>query len=254
MGQVPAATRALRVLRFLAASPTRCRSTDRPHLRPAAQHGVPPAQRDDRRGLRGAPAPRSTATGWAWRRSRSGSGYSRQAPLQRIARRRLADAGRPDRCRARTWRCCTAATSCTSWRSGRRGRPPLVTDVGVRLPGAPDRQRPGHPGARCRRRRCGRSTPSADGVRRPARRRPATPSALRPLLAETRQRGYAVEDGEVTPGLSSVAAVVLDHNGHPRRRPGGDARRGRPPSGSASSRSTYAGPPAALTEPASRAA
>jgi DNA-binding IclR family transcriptional regulator len=44
---------------------------------------------------------------------------------------------------------------------------------------------------------------------------PATPSALRSLLAETRQRGYALEDGEVTPGFSSVAAVVLDHTGHP---------------------------------------
>jgi len=35
------------------------------------------------------------------------------------------------------------------------------------------------------------------------------------VLSETRQRGYAVEEGEVTPGFASVAAVVLDHNGHP---------------------------------------
>ena len=35
------------------------------------------------------------------------------------------------------------------------------------------------------------------------------------MLAETRQRGYAVEDGEVTPGFASVAAPVLDPNGHP---------------------------------------
>ena len=35
------------------------------------------------------------------------------------------------------------------------------------------------------------------------------------MLADTRQRGYAVEDGEVTPGLASVAAAVLDHNEHP---------------------------------------
>ena len=35
------------------------------------------------------------------------------------------------------------------------------------------------------------------------------------LLTETRQRGHAVEDGEVTPGFASVAAPVLDHNGHP---------------------------------------
>ena len=40
-------------------------------------------------------------------------------------------------------------------------------------------------------------------------------SALRTLLSETRQRGHATEDGEVTPGLQSVAAAVLDHNAHP---------------------------------------
>ena len=44
---------------------------------------------------------------------------------------------------------------------------------------------------------------------------PTSLSALRALLAETRQRGYAVEEGEVTPAFSSVAAAVLDHNGHP---------------------------------------
>jgi DNA-binding IclR family transcriptional regulator len=43
----------------------------------------------------------------------------------------------------------------------------------------------------------------------------ASLSALRTLLAETRQRGYAVEDGDVTPGFASVAAPVLDPNGHP---------------------------------------
>jgi DNA-binding IclR family transcriptional regulator len=44
---------------------------------------------------------------------------------------------------------------------------------------------------------------------------PTSLSALRGLLTETRQRGYATETGEVTPGLSSVAAAVLDHNGFP---------------------------------------
>jgi DNA-binding IclR family transcriptional regulator len=38
---------------------------------------------------------------------------------------------------------------------------------------------------------------------------------LRGLLADVRRRGYAVEDGDVTPGLSSVAAAVLDHAGYP---------------------------------------
>ena len=44
---------------------------------------------------------------------------------------------------------------------------------------------------------------------------PATPSALRAVLTETRQRGHATEDGEVTPGFASVAAAVLDHTGLP---------------------------------------
>jgi DNA-binding IclR family transcriptional regulator len=44
---------------------------------------------------------------------------------------------------------------------------------------------------------------------------PSTLSALRRLLTDTRQRGYAVEDGEVTPGLASVAVAVADHNQHP---------------------------------------
>jgi len=42
-----------------------------------------------------------------------------------------------------------------------------------------------------------------------------TLSALRSVLTETRRRGHATEIGEVTPGSASVAAPVLDHNGHP---------------------------------------
>jgi DNA-binding IclR family transcriptional regulator len=44
---------------------------------------------------------------------------------------------------------------------------------------------------------------------------PTSLSALQSLLGETRQRGYAVEQGEVTPGFASVAAAVLDHHDHP---------------------------------------
>jgi DNA-binding IclR family transcriptional regulator len=35
------------------------------------------------------------------------------------------------------------------------------------------------------------------------------------VLSETRRRGHATEEGEVTPGYASVAAPVLDHNAHP---------------------------------------
>jgi DNA-binding IclR family transcriptional regulator len=44
---------------------------------------------------------------------------------------------------------------------------------------------------------------------------PSSLSALRAILAETRQRGLATEDGEVTPGFASVASAVLDHNDLP---------------------------------------
>jgi DNA-binding IclR family transcriptional regulator len=44
---------------------------------------------------------------------------------------------------------------------------------------------------------------------------PRSPSALRHVLVDVRRHGYAVEDGEVTPGFGSVGAAVLDHNGHP---------------------------------------
>jgi DNA-binding IclR family transcriptional regulator len=94
------------------------------------------------------------------------------------------------------------------------GRPPLVTDVGVRLPA--------HLTA------SGRALLAllpASQVRAlyPSPREfvdrhglgPRSLSGLRRVLSETRQRGWAVESGEVTPGLASVAAAVLDHNGHP---------------------------------------
>ncbi|WP_214405999.1 IclR family transcriptional regulator [Pseudonocardia lacus] len=39
--------------------------------------------------------------------------------------------------------------------------------------------------------------------------------ALRALLAQTRRRGYAVEDGEVTPGIAAVGVAVIDRAGYP---------------------------------------
>ena len=44
---------------------------------------------------------------------------------------------------------------------------------------------------------------------------PTTTAALAALLAETRDRGWAVEDGDITLEYASVAAVVLDHNDYP---------------------------------------
>lgn len=87
------------------------------------------------------------------------------------------------------------------------GRPPLVSDVGVRLPA--------HLAA------SGRAilaSLSAKQVRAlyPDRAAfvdrtgagPHSPSELRSVLSQTRQRGHAREDGEVTPGFASIAAVI----------------------------------------------
>lgn len=213
MSQVPAATRALRVLRFLAAQPEPVpldrirRACDLPrstayHLMSAmaAEGFVVHLAEEQTWGL-GVAA------------FEVGSGYTRQAPLQRIARRPLTEL--VDR---------TGHNAHLAVLHGRDvlyvveerapGRPPLVTDVGVRLPA--------HLTA------SGRAllaALSASQVRAlyPDRSAfvdrhgigPQSPSVLRAVLQETRQRGYATEDGEVSPGFASVAAPVLDHNDHP---------------------------------------
>lgn len=213
MPQVPAATKALRVLRFLASQPD-------------------PVPLD--RIMRACALPRSSAYhlvnamiaegfvvhlpdeqryGLGVAAFEVGSGYSRQAPLQRIARRLLADL--VDR---------TQQSAHLAIPHGRdvlyvveeraSGRPPLVTDVGVRLPAhltASGRAILAHlPAAQVR-----ALYPDRSAFVDRTGRGPTTLSALRTVLSETRQRGYAIEDGEITPGFASVAAAVLDHNGYP---------------------------------------
>jgi DNA-binding IclR family transcriptional regulator len=93
-------------------------------------------------------------------------------------------------------------------------RPPLVTDVGVRLPAqltASGRAVLAHlPAAHVR---ALFPDPGAFVDRHGTG--PTSLSALRRILSEVRQRGRATEDGEVTPGFASVAAAVFDHTGHP---------------------------------------
>lgn len=213
MSQVPAATRTLRVLRFLASQPAPaplekiCRACDLP--RSTAYHlinamiaeGFVVHLEDERRYGLGVAA------------FEVGSGFARQEPLQRIARRPLASL--VDH---------TGYGGHLAVLHGRDvlyvleerapGRPPLVTDVGVRLPAhltasgrailmaLPSGQvRALYPDKTAFVDRLGSG--------------PASLSQLRALLAEARQRGHAVEDGEVSEGMASVAAPVLDHNGHP---------------------------------------
>jgi DNA-binding IclR family transcriptional regulator len=94
------------------------------------------------------------------------------------------------------------------------GRPPLVTNVGVRLPShitasgraqlaaLPDVQlRALFPN---RAAFAGRSSES-----------PTRLSELRAILIRERRQGYALEDGEVTEGLVSVAVAIRDRSGWP---------------------------------------
>ena len=213
MSQVPAATRALRVLRFLASQPDPVpldrvmRACDLPrstayHLLGAmVDEGFVVHLADEHRYGLGVAA------------IEVGSGYSRQEPLQRIARRPLA--GLVDRVHQTAHLAVLHGRDVLYVLEERApGRPPLVTDVGVRLPAhltASGRAILAQlPAAQVR-----ALYPSArDFVDRHGL-GPRSLSALRTVLSETRQRGYATEDGEVTPGLASVAAAVLDHNGHP---------------------------------------
>ena len=86
------------------------------------------------------------------------------------------------------------------------GRPPLVTDVGVRLPAhltASGRAiLSALPAAQVR-----ALYPDSGAFVDRHGTGPRTLSALRSVLSETRRRGYATEEGEVTPGLASVDEV-----------------------------------------------
>jgi DNA-binding IclR family transcriptional regulator len=210
---VPAARQVLAILRYLARQPRPVpasaiardiglpRSTAYHLLRELIDAGFVVHLADDRRYGLGVSA------------YEIGTGYVRQEPLQRLARvplSALTDA--------------TGHSSHLAVLHGRDvlyvieerspGRAPLVTDVGVRLPApltASGRAMlAALPATAVRALFPG---PGAFVLRHSAG--PRSLRELRALLTETRQRGYATEHGEVTPGFSSVAAAVLEHGGHP---------------------------------------
>ncbi|GAA1157798.1 IclR family transcriptional regulator [Ornithinicoccus hortensis] len=142
-----------------------------------------------------------------------GSAYSRQEPMQRLARpllSRLAD---------RTGHNCHLVVL-----HGRdvlyvieervAGRPSLVTDVGVRLPATLTASGLAIlarlPAAQVR-----ALFPAAEAFVQRGGQGVTSLSALRRRLVEVRAAGYASEEGTVTEGLASVAAAALDHTGHP---------------------------------------
>ena len=213
MSQVPAATKAMRVLKFLASQPDPVpldrimRACDLPrstayHLMNAmAEEGFVTHLAEERRYGLGVAA------------FEVGSGYTRQAPLQRLARRHLARLSDQ-----------VGESAHLAVPHGRDvlyvieerapGRPPLVTEVGVRLPA--------HLTASGRAILAALPTqqvrvlyPDRSAFVERTGLGPTSLSALRAILAETRQRGFAVEDSEITTGFASIAAPVLDHNDLP---------------------------------------
>jgi DNA-binding IclR family transcriptional regulator len=210
---VPAAEQALRILRFLAgqASPAPAaaisrslalpRSTTYHLLDTLLSQGFVVHYPDQR------------AYGLGLTAYEIGSGYARQEPLQRLARRPLADLS--DRCRNNAHLSVLLGRDVVYVIEERApGRPPLITDVGVRLPA--------HITA------SGRAMLAAlppQQVRAldadPASFHggsdagPKSLSALRRLLVDVRKDGRATEDGEVSEGLASIAMAVLDGNDYP---------------------------------------
>jgi DNA-binding IclR family transcriptional regulator len=92
--------------------------------------------------------------------------------------------------------------------------PVLVTEVGVRLPAHLTASGRAMLAALPRAQVRALFPSSAAFVDRTGR-GPTSLTALNRLLAGDRRRGYAEEDGEVTPGFVSVAAAAFDHVGRP---------------------------------------
>ncbi|MGI9822342.1 IclR family transcriptional regulator [Agromyces sp. Marseille-Q5079] len=146
------------------------------------------------------------------------SGFSRQQPLARLGRPlvaalvdRLGESGHLAVLHGRD------VLYLVEERAPRR--PSLVTDVGVRLPAhltatgramlaqlPPAQLRALYPDRAAFASR--HSSPEAGAAE-------WTYGRLKRVLADVRTRGWAAEDGEVTPGLASAGAPVVDHLGWP---------------------------------------
>lgn len=142
-----------------------------------------------------------------------GSGYARQEPLQRLARRPIAALA--DRCRNSAHLSVLLGRDVIYVIEERAaGRPLLITDVGVRLPAvitASGRALLGAlPQPQVKALYADREafTLGVPGA-------PTSLSNLRRMLVDVRARGFATEDGEVTEGLASIAMPVLDGTGYP---------------------------------------
>ncbi|MFZ0161199.1 MAG: IclR family transcriptional regulator [Kineosporiaceae bacterium] len=213
MSTVPAARHAVAVLRYLAtqAGPVPAaaiardlglpRSTTYQLLEALAEHALVVHLPEERRYGLGLGA------------FELGSAYSRQEPLARLARPVLARL--VDRLRQNAHLVVLHGREVFYVVEERApGRPPLVTDVGVRLPAhltASGRAILADlPHAQVR-----ALFPDHSAFTDRTGRGPGTLRELRSVLTAVRSRGHAVEDGEVTTGFASVAAAVSDHTGYP---------------------------------------
>jgi DNA-binding IclR family transcriptional regulator len=142
-----------------------------------------------------------------------GSAYTRQAPLQRVGRPLLARLVETTRHNAHL-AVLHGRDVLYVVEERAPGRPPLVTDVGVRLPAQLTASGlamlAALPAQQVR-----ALFPSRDSFVQRHGVGPESASALRALLQDVRRTGYAYEDGSVTPSFASVASAVLDHSGHP---------------------------------------
>ncbi|HTQ88520.1 MAG TPA: IclR family transcriptional regulator [Streptosporangiaceae bacterium] len=213
MGVVPAAAQALAVLQYLGAQaqPTAAaaisrdldlpRSTTYHLLDTLVQAGFVAHLPEERRYALGVAA------------YELASGYSRQTSLQRLARMPLAvlvdSVGQNAHLAIMHGRDVIYVIE-----ERAIGRPPLITDVGVRLPAqltASGRAMLAQmPQAQVR---ALYSEPDSFVLRNDLG--PRSYTALRHLLVDTRRQGFASEDGEVTPDFASVAVAVTDRTGYP---------------------------------------
>ena len=142
-----------------------------------------------------------------------GSAYLRHDPLERLARSVLARLVEQTQ---QTAQLGILQGNETVYLLKEQPRSPLtlVTDVGVRLPAhltASGRAMLAHlPAAQVR-----ALFPSAAAFTRRTESGPGSLRELREMVRVERRRGYAEEDGLVTPGYASVAACVFDHGARP---------------------------------------
>ncbi|WP_433477709.1 IclR family transcriptional regulator [Spirillospora sp. CA-142024] len=211
MSQVPAARRALAVLRLLAGAPgplpasAIARALELP--RSSTYHLLTAMAEDGFVTY----IPEEGRWGLGVAAFETGSAYLRHEPLERLARpllRRLVDR--------------VGETAQLGILHGAetlyllKEQPPrhatLVTDVGVRMPAqltASGRSMLAHlPPAQVRALFPGRFV-DRTGLG------PASLRDLRRVLSDDARRGWSMEDGHITEGFASIAACAFDHTGHP---------------------------------------